>query len=130
MFALYPKLNYLILRWSRDFFAARLFLFRLSKYLSSFIISGMGRFSPRCRLGAALESTRLSKLLLGAPEEVKLLQLVEAKLWQLLEAKLWQLLLSLLVGLRLLKGTTRLLIKNKLSFHNTLHFHSIPSSSR
>lgn len=32
---------------SRDFFAASLFRFRLSKYFSSFCSSGIGRFSPR-----------------------------------------------------------------------------------
>lgn len=36
----------LILRASRDFFAASLFRFLLSKYFSSFCSSGIGRFSP------------------------------------------------------------------------------------
>lgn len=37
----------LAFRASRDFFAARLFLFRLSKYLPSFCSSGIGLFSLR-----------------------------------------------------------------------------------
>lgn len=43
---------------SRDFFAARLFLFLLSKYLSSFWSSGIGLFSLRGRRGRVEASAR------------------------------------------------------------------------
>ena len=49
--ALAAIVSSLCFRWSRDFLAAKLFLFRLSKYLLSFCSSGIGRFSPLGRLG-------------------------------------------------------------------------------
>jgi hypothetical protein len=68
-------------------------------------MSGMGFFSPRCRRGAALERAKLSKLPPGLWPPL-LVALLLVTLGQLLLLLLWQ----LLVGLRLLSGTSRLLL--------------------
>ena len=52
--ALLDTVSSLTFLWSRDFFAARLFLFRRSKYLMSLAESGIAFFSLRERRGLAV----------------------------------------------------------------------------